>query len=130
MVSPAIARWPRWLRLTIVGAVTAGVITAGWLCYRYFAKPIVLTVAAGSVDGEALSLVSAVAARLTASNAHVRLKVVDSNTSAKASELLAAHKADLAVVLLMAPSRAGGDNLGDLRNTTIGVIGARLTGRR
>jgi TRAP-type uncharacterized transport system substrate-binding protein len=134
-----------------VAAVSTGVITGGWLCYRYFGKPIVLTVAAGSVDGEALSLISAVAARLTASNAHVRLKVVDSNTSAKASELLAAHKADLAVVrgdtggledarsvlvlthgvvLLMASSTAGGDNLGDLRNTTIGVIGARLTVRR
>lgn len=130
-----------------MAAVTAGVITGGWLCYRYFAKPIVLTVAAGSVDGEALSLVSAVAARLTASNAHVRLKVVDSNTSANASELLAAHKADLAVVrgdtggledarsvlvlthgvvLLMAPSAAGGDSLGDLRDTTIGVIGGAI----
>jgi TRAP-type uncharacterized transport system substrate-binding protein len=130
-----------------VGAVTAGVITAGWLSYRYFAKPIVLTVAAGSVDGEALSLISAVASRLTASNAHVRLKVVDSNTSAGASELLAAHKADLAVVrgdtggledarsvlllthgvvLLMAPSAASGDSLGDLRDTTIGVIGGAI----
>lgn len=130
-----------------MGAVTAGVITGGWLSYRYFAKPIVLTVAAGSVDGEALSLISAVAARLTASNAHVRLKVVDSDTSAKASELLAAHKADLAVVrgdtggladarsvlllahgvvLLMAPSTASGDSLGDLRDTTIGVIGGAI----
>ncbi|SDK22064.1 MULTISPECIES: TAXI family TRAP transporter solute-binding subunit [Bradyrhizobium] len=130
-----------------MGAVTAGVITGGWLSYRYFAKPIVLTVAAGSVDGEALSLISAVAARLTASNAHVRLKVVDSNTSAKASELLAAHKADLAVVrgdtggladarsvlllthgvvLLMAPSTLSGDSLGDLRDTTIGVIGGAI----
>ena len=147
MASPAITRWPRWLRLTIVGAVTAGVITGGWLSYRYFAKPIVLTVAAGSVDGEALSLISAIAARLTASNAHVRLRVVDSNTSAGASGLLAAHKADLAivradtggledarsvlllthgVVLLMAPSAASGDNLGELRDTTIGVVGGAI----
>jgi TRAP-type uncharacterized transport system substrate-binding protein len=147
MASPTIARWPRWLRLTIVGAVTAGVITAGWLSYRHFAKPIVLTVAAGSVDGEALALISAVAARLTASNAHVRLRVVDSNTSAGASGLLAAHKADLAVVrgdtggledarsvlllthgvvLLMAPSAASGDSLGELRDTTIGVIGGAI----
>jgi TRAP-type uncharacterized transport system substrate-binding protein len=147
MASPTIARWPRWLRLAIVGAVTAGVITAGWLSYRHFAKPIVLTVAAGSVDGEALALISAVAARLTASNAHVRLRVVDSNTSAGASGLLAAQKADLAVVrgdtggledarsvlllthgvvLLMAPSAASGDSLGELRDTTIGVIGGAI----
>ena len=60
-------------------------ISVGWLSYRYFAKPVVLTVAVGSIDGEALSLISAIAARLTTSNAHVRLKVVDANTSAKAS---------------------------------------------
>ena len=130
-----------------MGTVAAGVVTGAWLSYRYFAKPIVLTVVAGSADGEALSLISAITARLTASNAHVRLKVVDSDTSAKASELLAAHKADLAivrgdtgglgdarsvlllthgVVLLMAPSTASGDSLGDFRNTTIGVIGGAI----
>ena len=130
-----------------MGAATAVIISGGWLSYRYFAKPVVLTVAVGSIDGEALSLISAVAARLTTSNAHVRLKVVDTNTSANASELLAAHKADLAVVrgdtggledarsvlllthgvvLLMAPSTVSGDSLGDLRNTTIGVIGGAI----
>jgi TRAP-type uncharacterized transport system substrate-binding protein len=147
MASPAINLWPRWLRLTIVGAAAAAIISGGWLSYRYFVKPVILTVAVGSIDGEALSLISAVAARLTTSNAHVRLKVVDTNTSAKASELLAAHKADLAVVrgdtggledarsvlllthgvvLLMAPSTASSDSLGDLRNTTIGVIGGTI----
>jgi TRAP-type uncharacterized transport system substrate-binding protein len=131
----------------MVAAATAAIVSGGWLSYRYFAKPVVLTVAVGSIDGESFSLISAVAARLTTSNAHVRLKVVDANTSAKASELLAAHKADLAVVrgdtggledarsvlllthgvvLLMAPSTASGDSLGDLRNTTIGVIGGAI----
>jgi TRAP-type uncharacterized transport system substrate-binding protein len=131
----------------LVGIITAVGIGGGWFVYRYFAKPVHLTVAAGSVDGEALALVSAIAARLTASNAHVRLKVVDSGTSAKASEMLAAHKADLAivrgdtgglsdarsvlllthgVVLLVAPSAASADSLGDLRNTTIGVVGGPI----
>jgi TRAP-type uncharacterized transport system substrate-binding protein len=147
MTSLAIDRWPRWLRILLVGIITAVVIGGGWFVYRYFAKPVHLTVAAGSVDGEALALVSAIAARLTASNAHVRLKVVDSGTSAKASEMLAAHKADLAivrgdtgglsdarsvlllthgVVLLVAPSAASADSLGDLRNTTIGVVGGPI----
>jgi TRAP-type uncharacterized transport system substrate-binding protein len=131
----------------IVGVITALVIGAGWLTYRYFAKPIYLTVAAGSADGEALALISAIAARLTASNAHIRLRVVDSGTSAKASEMLAARKADLAivrsdtgglsdarsvlllthgVVLLMVPSAASADSLSDLRNTTIGVVGGAI----
>jgi len=98
MTGFAISLWPRWLRVTIVGLVTAAVIGGGWFCYHYFAKPVYLTVAAGSVDGEALALISAISAHLTASKAHVRLKVVDSGTSAKASEMLAARKADLAIV--------------------------------
>src|SRR5262245_1604574 len=97
MPSVAINLWPRWLRIAVVGVATAAVIAGGWLAYRYFAKPIYLTVAAGSVDSEALSLISAIAARLTASGAHTRLKVVDSQTSASASQLLASGKADLAV---------------------------------
>jgi TRAP-type uncharacterized transport system substrate-binding protein len=131
----------------LVGTITAVVIGCGWFCYHYFAKPIYLTVAAGSADGEALALISAISARLAASNAHVRLKVVDAGTSAKASELLAAHKADLAivrgdtggladarsvmllthgVVLIIAPSTVSADSLGDLRDTTVGVIGGTI----
>jgi hypothetical protein len=62
MTSLAIGLWPRWLRVAIVGIVTAAAIGGGWFCYHYFAKPIYLTVAAGSVDGEALALISAQAA--------------------------------------------------------------------
>jgi hypothetical protein len=147
MTSLAINLWPRWLRVMIVGITAAAVIGGGWFVYRYFAKPVYLTVAAGSADGEALSLISAISARLAASNAHVRLKVVDTGTSAKASEMLAAHRADLAivrgdtggladarsvlllthgVVLLMAPSDASAASLGDLRHTTIGVVGGAI----
>ena len=143
----AINLWPRWLRVVIVGIIAAAAIGGGWFCYHYFAKPVYLTVAAGSFDGEALALISAVSARLAASNAHIRLKVVDTGTSAKASEMLAAHKADLAivrgdtggladarsvlllahgVVLIVAPKAASADSLGDLRNTKIGVIGGAI----
>jgi hypothetical protein len=72
MPTVAINLWPRWLRIAVVGIATATVIAGGWFAYRYFAKPVYLTVAAGSVDGEALSLISAIAARLAASNAHTR----------------------------------------------------------
>jgi TRAP-type uncharacterized transport system substrate-binding protein len=150
MASPAINLWPRWLRISIVGAATAAAIGGGWFAYRYFAKPVVLTVAAGSADGEALALISAISARLTASNSHVRLKVSNAGTSAKAAEMLAAHKVDLAVVrgdtsgladarsvlllthgviLIMTSSAVSADSLGDLRNTTIGVIGGAINQR-
>lgn len=57
MPSPAVNLWPRWLRITVVGIATAAVISGGWLTYRHFVKPVYLTVAAGSLDGEALSLI-------------------------------------------------------------------------
>ncbi|MCK1280698.1 ABC transporter substrate-binding protein [Bradyrhizobium sp. 61] len=147
MTGLAIAQWPQWLRSLIVGLVTVAVICVGWLAYRYFAKPVFLTVAAGSADGETLALISAISARLTASKSHVRLKISDSGSSAKAAELLAAGKADLAVVrgdtggladarsvlllthgvvLIVAPSAVNADGLGDLRDTTIGVIGGPI----
>jgi len=147
MTSLAIDRWPRWLRILLVGIITAVVLGGGLFTYRYFAKPVFLTVAAGSADGEALSLISAISARLTASNSHIRLKVVDTGTSLKASEMLATGKAELAivradtgnlsdarsvlllthgVVLIVAPSAASPDSVGDLRDTTIGVIGGAI----
>lgn len=147
MTSLPVHLWPRWLRVMIVGIVTAVLIGSGWFGYRYFAKSVFLIVAVGSADGEALLLTSAIAARLTASGAHVRLKVVDAGTSAKAAEMLAGGKADLAlvrgdtsglsdarsvlllthgVVLIIAPSAVSVDSLGDLRNTTIGVIGGAI----
>lgn len=98
MTSLPVHLWPRWLRIMIVGVVAAAVIGSGWFAYRYFANPVFLTVAVGSADGEALVLTSAIAARLTTSGAHVRLKVVDAGTSAKAAEMLAGGKAHLAVV--------------------------------
>jgi len=131
----------------LVGIITAVVLGGGLFTYRYFAKPVFLTVAAGSADGEALLLISAISARLTASNSHIRLKVVDTGTSLKASEMLATGKAELAivradtgnlsdarsvlllthgVVLIVAPSAASPDSVGDLRDTTIGVIGGAI----
>src|SRR6185369_7064220 len=147
MTSLAINLWPRWLRTLIIGIAAAGAISGGWFTYRYFAKPVVLTVAVGSADGEALALISAISARLSASNSHVLLKVSDAGSSATAAEELAAHKVDLAVVrgdtrgladarsvlllthgvvLIMGPSAASADSLGDLRNMAIGVVGGAI----
>jgi TRAP-type uncharacterized transport system substrate-binding protein len=147
MKNAAVNLWPRWLRIMLVGIVTSVVLGSGLFTYRYFTKPVFLTVAAGSTDGEALSLISAISARLAASNSHIRLKVLDTGTSLKASEMLAGGKAELAivrgdtgnlsdarsvlllthgVVLIVAPSTASADSLGDLRDSTIGVIGGAV----
>jgi TRAP-type uncharacterized transport system substrate-binding protein len=144
MLVLAANRWPRWVRVALVASVAAAVFGGGLLIYKYFTKPIYLTVAAGSTDGEALSLISAISARLAATNTHVRLKVVDAGTSLGASQMLSSNKTALAVirgdtgnlsdarsvllltqaaVLIVVPSSNGADNLGDLRNMTIGVVG-------
>jgi class 3 adenylate cyclase len=147
MISLAPSLWPRWFRITLVGIISAVVIGGGLFSYRYFAKPIVLTVAVGSADGEALSLISAVSARLAATKSHIRLKVVNVGSSAKASEMLSSGNAELAivrgdtgglsdarsvlllthgVVLIMAPASSSADSLGDLRDTAIGVVGGAI----
>ena len=59
MSTLAINLWPRWLRILIVGAATAAAIGSRWFAYRYFAKPVVLTVAAGSADGADLGDIGA-----------------------------------------------------------------------
>jgi TRAP-type uncharacterized transport system substrate-binding protein len=130
----------------LVGVFAAVIIGGGLLTYRYFAKPVVLTVAAGSADGRSLSLISAMSGRLASSRSHVRLKVVDSGTSAKAAEMLTEGKAELAivrgdtgnlsdargvlllthgVVLLLASPVGSAESLADLQDITIGVLGGK-----
>jgi TRAP-type uncharacterized transport system substrate-binding protein len=140
-------RWPRRLRITLVAVATAIVLGAGLYGYRYFSQPVVLTVAAGSIDGEALSLISAISARLASSGSHIRLKVVDSGSALKAARMLTAGEANLAVVrgdtgdltdartilllthgvvMILVPSASSAESITDLRNMTVGVIGGEV----
>jgi hypothetical protein len=75
---PSDSLWPRWLRPTIAGVAAAAIISGGWLSYRHFVKPVVLTVAVGSIDGGP-SLISAVGAPDGVERPSI---VVDTNTSA------------------------------------------------
>jgi TRAP-type uncharacterized transport system substrate-binding protein len=144
MLTFAANHWPRWTRIALVFLVGTAAAGGGLLIYQYFTKPIFLTIAVGSADGEGQSLISAISARLAETNAHVRLKVVDAGNSLGASIMLSSNKAELAVVrgdtenlsdartvlrltqavvLLLVPSSNGADSLGELRNVTIGVVG-------
>jgi TRAP-type uncharacterized transport system substrate-binding protein len=60
---------------------------AGLLAYRYYTRPVTLTVAVGSIDGEAAKAMSALASELVSTNAPVRLKVIDSGTSLEAAKV-------------------------------------------
>jgi TRAP-type uncharacterized transport system substrate-binding protein len=140
-------KFPLWLRglLIVVAFILAG--AAGLFGYRYYTHPETLTVAVGSIDGEAAKAMSAIASQLVSTNAPVRFKVVDTGTALEAAKAFAAGKVNLAVVrgdvgdlsqggsvvivarvvaLLVAPPGSSIDSIGALKGHTIGVIGEEV----
>src|ERR1700691_2878811 len=135
---------PLWLRFVLLAGVIGLASGASLLAYRYYTRPITLSVAVGSIDGESARAMSAFASRLAATNAPVRLKVIDSGTVLGAAQAFAAGKADLAVVrgdvgdlsqaqavvvvshmvlLIIAPPGSTIDSIGKLKGRVVGVIG-------
>ena len=137
-------RLPLWLRFVLLVGVLALASGACLLGYRYFTRPVTLSVAVGSIDGESAQAVSALASRLVSDNAPVRLKVIDSGTALEAAKVFSTGKADLAVVrgdvgdlsqaqavvivsrivlLLVAPPGSAIDSIDKLKGRRVGVIG-------
>ncbi|WP_092515705.1 TAXI family TRAP transporter solute-binding subunit [Afipia sp. GAS231] len=135
---------PLWLRATMLIGAAILAAGAGLFGYRYFTHPVTLTVAVGSIDGEAAKAMSAIASRLVSTNASIRLKIIDSGTALGAADLFSAGKVDLAVVrgdvgdlsqaqavvvvshvvaLIIAPPGSTIDSVGKLKGHTVGVVG-------
>jgi TRAP-type uncharacterized transport system substrate-binding protein len=135
---------PLWLRLVLIVGVVGLASGASLLAYRYYTRPVTLSVAVGSIDGEAAKAMSALASRLASTNAPVRLKVIDSGTALEAAKTFAAGKADLAVVrgdagdlsqaqavvvmshvvvLIIAPPGSAIDSIDKLKGRRVGVLG-------
>jgi TRAP-type uncharacterized transport system substrate-binding protein len=135
---------PVWLRFVLVVGVVGLASGVSLIAYRYYTHPVTLSVAVGSIDGEAAKAMSAIASRLVATNAPVRLKVIDSGTALEAANLFSTGKADLAVVrsdvgdlsqaqavvlvahavvLIVAPPGSSIDSIDKLKGRTIGVVG-------
>lgn len=89
---------PLWLRFVLIVGIVVVAAGASLLAYRFYARPVTLTIAAGSLDGEAAKAMSAIASRLVSTNAPVRLKVVDTGTALQAAKAFSDKKVDLAVV--------------------------------
>jgi TRAP-type uncharacterized transport system substrate-binding protein len=89
---------PLWLRIFLVIVALVLVAGGGLFGYRYYTHPVMLTVAVGSIDGEASKAMSGIASCLVATNAPVRFKVVDTGTALEAAQAFAAGKVNLAVV--------------------------------
>ena len=135
---------PTWLRTILVASVVVLVTGAGLFVYYWYTRPTTLTVAVGSLDGEAPKLMSALASRLAAANAPVRLKLVETTTALEAAEMFSSDKTDLAVVrgdvgdlsqaqavvilahavvLLVAPPGSSIADIAGLKRVTVGVVG-------
>jgi TRAP-type uncharacterized transport system substrate-binding protein len=141
---------PLWLRFILLAGVIALASGASLLAYRYYTHPVMLSVAVGSIDGEAAKAMSAIASQLVSTNAPVRLKVVDSGTALEAAKAFAAGKVDLAVVrgdvgdlsqaqavvvvshmvvLIVAPPGSSIDSIDKLKGRRVGVIGGEANAK-
>jgi|SRR5258708_366414 TRAP-type uncharacterized transport system substrate-binding protein len=135
---------PLWLRFILLVGVIGLASGASLLAYRYYTRPVTLSVAVGSIDGEAASAMSAIASRLVSTNAPVRFKVIDSGTALEAAKAFSAGNVDLAVVrgdvgdlsqaqavvvvshvvvLIVAPPGSTIDSVDKLKGRRVGVIG-------
>jgi TRAP-type uncharacterized transport system substrate-binding protein len=135
---------PLWLRFVLLVGVIGLASGASLLAYRYYTRPVTLTVAVGSIDGEAAKAMSAMASRLVSTNAPVRLTVIDSGTTVEAAKAFSAGNVDLAVVrgdvgdlsqaqavvivshvvaLIVAPPGSSIDSMNKLKGRRVGVIG-------
>jgi TRAP-type uncharacterized transport system substrate-binding protein len=141
---------PLWLRIVVVIATLVIAAGGGLLGYRYYTHPVMLTVAVGSIDGEASKAMSAIASRLVTTNAPVRFKVIDTGTALEAAQAFAAGKVNLAVVrgdvgdlsqggsvvivarvvaLIIAPPGSSIDSMAALKSRSVGVIGGEANSR-
>jgi TRAP-type uncharacterized transport system substrate-binding protein len=146
----ATGRLPRWLRIALVVSLAVLLCGLGLFGYRYATHATALTVAVGSIDGDAARLMSAVAARMAETDAPVRLQVIDKGTAQGAIDTFAAGEADLAVAradvgdlssartvvvithavaLIAVPPGSSVDSVDGLKGKTVGVIGADMNRR-
>ena len=137
------AKLPVWLRIVVVLALALLAAGASLSAYRWYIRPVTLSVAVGSLDGDAPKIISALASRLVINNAPVRLKVVETTGPIESADAFSSGKTDLAVVrgdvgdlsqaqaivvlaqavaLLVAPPGSTITDMAGLKRTTVGVV--------
>ena len=143
-------RMPLWLRVVSLLGVIILVTGASLLAYRWYARPVTLTLAVGSIDGEGAKAMSAIASQLVSDGAPVRLKVIDTGTALELAKQFAAGNVDLAVVrgdvgdlsqaqaiivlthatvLIIAPPGSSIDSIEKLKGRTVGVVGGETNSK-
>jgi TRAP-type uncharacterized transport system substrate-binding protein len=91
-------RLPIWIRIVVVAALAILAVGTTLLAYRWYERPVTLSVAVGSVDGKAPKIMSGLASRLAVINAPVRFKVFETAGALQSANAFSAGKVDLAVV--------------------------------
>ncbi len=140
-------RLPRWLRIALVLSLAVLAFGGGLYVYRYATHPTTLTVAVGSLDANAVQLMSAIATRMASNGSPVRLKVLAKGTALEAVKSFSAGEADLAVaradigdlsaaeivvvitrsvVLIVAPPGSSITDIDGLKGKTVGVVGGEI----
>jgi TRAP-type uncharacterized transport system substrate-binding protein len=135
---------PLWLRFVVVAALVIMAGSASLFAYRWYVRPVTLSIAVGSLDGEAPKMVSALASRLAEMKSPVRLRIVETTGALASAEAFASGKTDLAVVrgdvgdlskaqailvlaqavvMVIATPGSGIKEMADLKRVTVGVIG-------
>jgi TRAP-type uncharacterized transport system substrate-binding protein len=89
---------PLWARVVLLAGVIGIVLGAGLVAYRYYSKPVTLSLAVGSFDGEATKIASIIAGRLDAAKSSVRVDVVPTDSVLDSARMFASGKTDLAIV--------------------------------
>ena len=139
----ASGRLPRWARVFLVIGLILFACGACVFVFRFATHPVTLTVAVGSIDGDAPKLMSAIAARLASTNSSIRLKIVDKGNALDAVSAFSSESADLAVarsdigdlssaravvvmthavVLVVVPPGSPIESMDDLKGKTVGVV--------
>ena len=81
-------RMPFWLRIVSLIGVILLCTGAGLLGYRWYNRPVTLSLAVGTIDGEGAKAMSAIAGQLASDGAPVRLKVIDTGTTAAIRKII------------------------------------------
>jgi TRAP-type uncharacterized transport system substrate-binding protein len=138
---------PFWIRAILLAGVFCIVAGAGLISYRYYMQPRTLTIAVGSLDGQAKLLASAIAGRLATTDSPIRLNVENAGSVLDAAKAFDAGTADLAVVradvgdlqqaravaltghgvvMIVAPPGSPITSIAKLRDHTVGVVGGEI----
>jgi TRAP-type uncharacterized transport system substrate-binding protein len=139
--------FPFWVRAIMLAGVVCVLAGAGLISYRLYAQPRTLTIAVGSLDGEAKQVASLIASHLTATDARIRLKVENAGSVLDAAKAFNSGKVDLAVVradvgdlhdaravaltahgvvMIVAPPGSPITTIAKLRDHTVGVVGGEV----